>query len=191
MEIIVICSTFVTKQLKLRKAIAILFFICLTGPVTISFIWLQYQKQIVRSEVEQKLFEENAEHLTLLRITKSEISTSLNWNNDHEFEFDGKMYDVVNAEEDGDKIIFHCWDDNKETELNQQLNELLTFEHNGDSEHNKSLNNLSQFMKTLFFYNTNGDIAFEFLDRNLPIDSNLDYYQSINFSPPVPPPEFV
>ena len=39
------------------------------------------------------------------------------WENENEFEFAGKMYDVIERKVKGDNVVLHCLEDKKETEL--------------------------------------------------------------------------
>ena len=45
---------------------------------------------------------------------------------DHEFELDGKMYDVVRYEMNGDEKILYCFEDESETALNLNIKRALT-----------------------------------------------------------------
>lgn len=47
------------------------------------------------------------------------------WEEENEFEYQGKMYDVVDLELIGDSIVYHCWPDDEESYLNKKLEDFL------------------------------------------------------------------
>ena len=62
--------------------------------------------------------------LTMLRFSIKE-SAQLNWHHDEEFEWCGEKYDVVHRTESGDSILYWCWWDHEESELERKLEALL------------------------------------------------------------------
>lgn len=50
---------------------------------------------------------EDVEHLTLSRIDRESDESSFVWIEDHEFRYEGNLYDVVHAEWRGD--VWHAW----------------------------------------------------------------------------------
>ena len=52
-----------------------------------------------------------------LKFTQYEYTRRLNWKDDNEFEFEGKMYDIVKIEMDKDEVIVYCIWDKREDEL--------------------------------------------------------------------------
>jgi hypothetical protein len=47
------------------------------------------------------------------------------WEEDHEFRLNGKMYDVIEKKIENDQLIVRCISDDKETELTRKYEELL------------------------------------------------------------------
>ena len=52
-----------------------------------------------------------------LKLTKYEYTRRLNWKDENEFEFEGKMYDIVKTEMNNDEVIVYCIWDKRENEL--------------------------------------------------------------------------
>ena len=62
--------------------------------------------------------------LVRLSFNKDEI-TKLKWEHSKEFEHKSEMYDIVHKEIKSDSIIYWCWLDNEETQLEKSLNILI------------------------------------------------------------------
>jgi hypothetical protein len=56
------------------------------------------------------------------------IASGLIFNDEDEFTYQGKMYDVISSEKSKDHITFKCYSDNKETELTQNLKDKVDSE---------------------------------------------------------------
>ena len=122
----------------------------LFAPFLSTFFWLYHQKVVIRKEVKQQLIAGlDEEELVKLTFSK-EASRQLDWKHAHEFEYQGKMFDVVKSRLHGANISYWCWPDRQETQLNKALTTLVNkvLGHSRQSrEHQKKLN---QFLKTLF-----------------------------------------
>jgi hypothetical protein len=92
----------------------------------------------------------NDQHLTHfhLPLHNGELNDErFTWDNDNEFEFAGKMYDVIERNVSGDAVVLHCLEDAKETEL------LKVFEQMQKSESQKGKSrtaSLVQLISTLY-----------------------------------------
>jgi hypothetical protein len=73
------------------------------------------------------------------------IASNLIFNDDDEFTYQGKMYDVISTEKGNGTITFKCYTDDKETELNQNLCDKI--DSDKDTPAQKQRNNL--FVKLL------------------------------------------
>lgn len=81
-----------------------------------------------------------ASNVTILKFSLSDFKTKLNWHEKDEFEFDGKMYDVVKIEESNGGYKVYCFNDEKEEilisnfkKLNDKIGDqknCITFQHN-------------------------------------------------------------
>jgi hypothetical protein len=87
----------------------------------VSFI---IQRQVIQSEMKYARmdFLDNSQ-LTAIKVSASAAKGTLQWEDDHEFRYQGKMYDVVRQEPEGDNTIFYCFNDSKEDVLFDTLEE--------------------------------------------------------------------
>ena len=90
------------------------------------YAWLQIQKADNRQDV-KRLRETgiHADELVLLSFEKGMAENLLSWEDAHEFEYEGQMYDVVKSEVVGDTIHYWCWHDHRETRINDHLAGLI------------------------------------------------------------------
>ena len=88
--------------------------------------------------------------LHFLKFSKSEIDKKVNWKHDDEFEFNGFMYDIVERDQTSDSLLFWCWLDKVETELNVKLKKLtaMAYGQNPQEQENKQI--VQQFYQNLF-----------------------------------------
>lgn len=110
----------------MKRTISILFLLSLVLPLVGTYAFLELQKHQVKREVKWKMIEGvDKEDLVLLTFDKDDIETILDWKHSKEFSYQEEMYDIVQSEDKGDSISYFCWWDNKETELNKQLANVL------------------------------------------------------------------
>ena len=107
----------------------------------------------MRNLIRSNSFKQEQQVFTFLINDKTRLS-KLEWGDD-EFSYDGKMYDVIEKKAEGDKLIIHCINDKKETELLNKLTD--SWKENERS--NKIANDLFQFMQTLFHENDSRKIS--------------------------------
>lgn len=129
--------------------------ICLLGPYLGIFAYLKFEQRIIKKEIKHKLIKGiDKEDLVKLVFTESDLINKVSWEHSKEFEYNGEMYDVVASEQEGDKFVYWCWWDHKETSLNKKLNQLLA-NFLGESNPDKSQSNtLSGFLKSVYIVPT-------------------------------------
>lgn len=169
--------------------LCILLLICFGAPFYGTYYSIIYQKIKVKKEIQEQLSEcSEKRDLVHLKFSRKEINSKLGWEHDDEFEYNGKMYDVVKSEIIGDSAHFWCLMDTKETKLNQILHKLIAG-HYHDNPVNKEKNKLlDNFSKALFF----SDLLFyrHYLNPSeLFISEHPVIYISNNIIPLTPPPE--
>jgi hypothetical protein len=178
------------KVLK-RITVSRLLLFCLLVPIITTFTILHYQKKQIKKEVKSQIIAKiDKEKLTLLKFTKTEAKNQLKWEHAHEFEFNGQMYDIVETESKGNIIYYWCWPDNKETQLNKQLDKLLTFALGNDSNDNDNKKKLANFLKSLYSIETESLISYNFKVEKVQ-DFYRNNYFNIYYSPPSPPPKLI
>ena len=165
---------------------------CLVAPFLGTYFFLHYQHNKIRKEVSEHILNEhNEENLVLLKFTAEESSALLKWKHAKEFEFNGRMFDIVSQENSNDTIYYTCYQDHKETTLNQTKKKLIAkslgqepFQKN----HQKQIKNFfsTLFCKDYFAWssNVNPSLNFEFLILNFE-------FSSIIIAPLSPPPKFL
>lgn len=129
------------------------------------------------------------EDFTLLKFSKDEISTKLEWEHSKEFEFNQKMYDVVETRISEDSVYYLCWMDEEETELNKRLFTLLL---NSLEENNKSSKSFNQLVASASnYYLIQQIFYFNIKSKRLEkyFHSLINPYESLNISPNYPPPK--
>lgn len=83
------------------------------------------QLKKVKKSVKKTITEHIDKNLLVrLSFNKNEI-TKLKWEHTKEFEHKSEMYDIVHKEIKSDSIIYWCWLDNEETQLEKSLNILI------------------------------------------------------------------
>lgn len=110
---------------------------------------------MVKKEVKQNIIAGiNKSELQILQFHHQEVEQKVEWEHSKEFEFEGKMYDVVEKEIINDSIRFFCWLDEEETELNRRLKSLLTDVYQKDVPLKLKNDLVLDFYKSLFFHQT-------------------------------------
>lgn len=176
----------------MKKTTSIFLFFSLLVPLTGTYLWLYCEKAAVKQQVKQKILGGiDKEELISLTFKTKETTKILHWEHAREFEYQGRMYDVVETIEKGDSITYWCWPDHEETQLNRLRNEMAKTDTGKDIPVNNSLVRLLDLGKDICHLTTpevNTDLQIEFSPR---------YFRHIFFpafclnTPPSPPPEIV
>ena len=175
-----------------KRLIAISLLFILFAPVVTIFLYLQYEKKVVRREVKWKMIAGlDQEELVLLKFSKEQTETELRWEHSKEFEYNEQMYDIVSTEIKGDSIFYRCWWDHEETALNKRLKNLVVNAFDQDENKRDAYMHLQVYLWS-FFYT-------EILDwEMIPSQKVFIVYQdiihakhfiSLPISPPKPPPK--
>ena len=135
------------------KGVSILLFFCLLAPPVLIATIIHQEKRVVRKSVKKRLIAGIArEELVLLKFSSRQKETLLNWEHSREFEYNGQMYDVVEAVQHGDTTSYWCWPDDAETELNRQLEGLMVQNWGQHPEKNKHQKRWLDFFNDLFHH---------------------------------------
>lgn len=147
---------------------------------------------MVKKEVKQNIIAGiNKTELQILQFHHQEVDQKVEWEHSKEFEFEGKMYDVVEKEIINDSIRFFCWLDEEETELNKRLKSLLTDVYQKDVPLKMKNDLVLDFYKSLYFQNTDL-ITFNQLFKKLSSKSNyINNYFFQYYKAEIQPPIFV
>ena len=91
--------------------------------------WLLFEKAAVKRGVRERIVRGIEEgDLMVLTFTLEEARALLRWEEPREFEYDGRMYDIVETQAIGETVTYKCWRDQEETLLNNRLQELASLE---------------------------------------------------------------
>jgi hypothetical protein len=139
----------------MKRVAAWILVLVLVLPIGMSGLYLHWQKYKVRKSVKKVLLQETSlKNLTKLTFKKAEVNSLVAWEEEHEFSFNGQMYDVVSTQMDTDSISYWCWPDDKESQLNESLNRLIAKALSNSTErHRKKTEALNIYLK-LFKENT-------------------------------------
>jgi hypothetical protein len=143
----------------LKKLASISLLVCLLFNLAGYQLIFHFQRQLVRTEMEN-ILKAHSDRINTERFifsSGSEAAGKINWENDREFCFNGKMYDLVERQNMGDKIIIVCVNDRKETDLFSKLDDNVR----ENERSNKVINDLLQFMQTWFHENGSGPLFLE------------------------------
>ncbi|WP_299671934.1 hypothetical protein [uncultured Polaribacter sp.] len=128
------------------------------------------------------------EKLVLLKFSEEEVIQELKWKHSKEFEYKGEMYDIVETKEVDHIIYYWCWWDHKETQLNQQLTELVKNIFNQNPQKTQKENQLISFYNLLFISNYSAFSSSMQLVKTAHFFYYLAPYYSITLKPLFPPP---
>ena len=93
-------------------------------PVGFGFLFLNQQKREIRKSVKQFIYQElDSNQITTVKLPKNERKR-LEWHHQDEFELDGRMFDVLDSILMNDSIVYHCFWDRKESEVNLKIDAL-------------------------------------------------------------------
>ena len=135
----------------MRSVLATLLILLLVAAPALSYLFFSLQKQE---------FKRSLKHELIARTTKSELSriaihindlSQLKWEHSKEFEYQGWMYDVVEKKLKNDSIIYWCWWDYEETELNKRLRESLIGLLQQNQQRKQKEFQLEHYFKTLYY----------------------------------------
>ena len=84
------------------------------------------QRQRIRKEIKTRIKQgvPKSEMRVFTFSLKGGDLKNLQWHEDHEFRYEGHMYDIVHRKTVGDSITFYCINDDQETTLFAHLDEL-------------------------------------------------------------------
>jgi len=172
-----------------KKIYAILLITVLLAPSSVTYMWLQYKKNMTKKQVDKNIQAGiNKEKLVLLKFTEEEAETELRWEHSREFEYHHQMFDIVESKIVGDSIYYWCWWDIAETMLNNKISELGKYAFDTDAQKNNKKEHINPFLKMIYFSEFNiwhGNCPDS---QEIKFFSLIDLYDSLYFPPPEPPP---
>jgi hypothetical protein len=173
-----------------KLCVQITLIIVLLAPVLVTYSVLQYHKHQVKRSVKRQIIQGiDRVQLVALKFHKDEITTQLSWKHSKEFEFRGEMYDIVDTEFRGDSIVYYCWWDHEETQLNKKLDKLAAQVWNSEPLQQKHNHHLSNFLKSLYFDHSVSSECVCGVEQKGEIGFESHFFFHLAFAPPSPPPQ--
>ena len=174
----------------LRKITGILLLACLVVPFVGYYLFLQHKKTQVKKDIRLNLssFVGN-DNLVALSFSKEDIKT-LKWKDNHEFEYKGQMYDIVESNIVGETIHYKCFHDTKETSLNKKIEQLIARITGSNPQKNENQERLISFIKIQYLPTKElMNVA-----KTFSINKKFFIYNEFSFNefynpPPAPPPK--
>jgi hypothetical protein len=173
----------------MRRAVSISLLLFLLLQAVGYFFVFKLQQHVIRYEIKQQIKAGVPEaELVLFKILEGKPNPAFQRVEEHEFRYDGKMYDIVRQVAHGDTSWYYCLCDEKETQLFANLDELVKQDMAGNPQHRKQIDELlrllgalycSQKTESLFIF-SNGQNAATFFFFSL---------KTWDFPPSTPPPE--
>jgi hypothetical protein len=135
----------------LKRFSAIFLFLCLTAPFWGSYLFFSVSKEKIRHEVKQRILNGIArEELVRFTFSLQESRESLNWKDEKEFDYQGRMYDIVETEYRNDTIQYWCYPDQRETSVNLKIKELVARATGTHPQNRETGKRLISFFQTVF-----------------------------------------
>jgi len=147
------------------------------GPILVALSSLMHQKQQAKNLASREdFFQLDQEQLRVLAFSLDEYTKVLDWENEHEFEWNHKMYDVKSKWVTKDSVKIWCKIDWTETRINdyiQQLAGCLIGNHptNGDTQ-----KLLAKIFSNYYYLPNNLEV---FLYKRIIKDSFSDFQQHL------------
>ena len=114
-------SIFITKRIMPLAMILLLMLQLLGGGM-----YFHFQRAHIRKDIKSRIKQGVPQNeLKVFHFAKLQELETLNWHNDHEFRQGDEMFDVVRKEVTEHGVYLHCINDQQETLLFAQLNELV------------------------------------------------------------------
>lgn len=161
-------------------------------PALVTYSFFTYRKKEIKREVKLQLANLHFNSLSLLKFSQLDVDLKLRWEHSKEFEYDGKMYDIIKSKKNKDSVFYWCWVDKEETNLNTKLKNVLSSVYKSDVPLKKNSHLLVHFFKLYYFFNY-FNYSFQ-LDNFLKIQTIPNYkkiYKFLFFYDNFQPPELV
>jgi hypothetical protein len=175
------------KTVRNLSGIFLLF--TLLAPAWLGYGWLQWEKMQLKRAVKTRMIAGmDRGELLLLAFTREEARHSLEWEHADEFEWCGRMYDVVERHSRGDSLLYWCWPDDEETSLNQRLATLLSRAWQADPQQEQEERLITFFISLYHPQSVQWHFVSQCDEKKRP-PAGAVAFLSPAFPPPTPPPD--
>ena len=175
----------------MKRIFGILLLLVITFPLVFLYVSYRIETKSIRKEVKEMLFMEvDRNELIELSFYINDAKSLLSWKDEHEFEYLGRMYDIVETSILGDTIKYLCWPDDEETRLNKRLDELVAKALGSEPQKKESSKRLLDFLKIQFFRYNLSDWDGLTDEGIVQYPQLTSLYTSVFIAPASPPPKF-
>ena len=177
-------------KLYLKNIGIFVLFIAVTAPIFITFLSYNLQVKKIKKQVKHHLIQNTPkDKLVAFEFDmKSKKFLSLKWKHSREFEYNSKMFDIVEADTLGNTVKYICFPDKQETALNQQLKDLLNARYANDEPTKNNARLITSFIRSLFPIDYSSMLCFNRKFSKHKFIFQNGYYQSILLEVNSPPP---
>ncbi len=152
--------------------------------------YLQFQRKLHRKEIKRQLQAGiPRENLVELRFSREDSARLIKWKHEREFEYLGRMYDIVEKDSRADSLIYHCIPDHRESWLNHEADRILARSSGSDPVKRSSSEKLHHFLKTLMTPERGISLFCPMDFSAMPGPFYSEHYSSLSAPPPGPPPK--
>jgi hypothetical protein len=173
----------------MKKILSIITIFCFTIPVLSVYFFLLAEKENIKNLTHEKLFsEKKSTNWIKIELSEKEAHQLIEWENDHEFEYNQNMYDVVKREQSGNHLIYWCYQDIEESLINEQLGELFSYLTGGHSTRPETRHLLEKVFKKLYCSTRGEETLFISSTLISKTPSQPGFCSELSTEVPTPPP---
>jgi len=177
-------------KIALKRIAAIFLLLILAFPFWGFYSFYKNEIHQTRKQVKKLIMAGiEKDELTLLKFSINETKNILEWKHSKEFKYNNNMYDVVYRDTVGDTISYHCWKDDKETEIRFQFDTLLAKKMNDNNTRNSQGKKIIDYFKSLFFHSFNQNYLAQSVCSQMIFGKYLLNYYSVDLLISDPPPK--
>lgn len=154
-------------------------------------VQIKLEQKKIRSEVKLKILQgiDRSELVYIPSTIENELK--FEWEHDSEFRFNGRMYDVVEIEDEKGKKGYWCWLDDKESAQEEKLDRLISLMLGENPLHSDKQNSINRFVKSLHYQTIDNQLQLSVSEINRKNNNhNFIFITKLKSPPPFPPPEF-
>ncbi|MCE2790169.1 MAG: hypothetical protein LW630_09695 [Saprospiraceae bacterium] len=158
-------------------------------PFWVTEFSLHLQRKETR-KIAKELIYRGLNESDLVAISIQESGCMFHWEKEHEFEYDGMLYDIVRTENCAGDTIVYCWPDHAESRIKKKLNSLHNQFLQQSPVRQDQQNRIWSFYQSLYFEQVNdvfpcqGPKNFTIIQSFRFEDARQTGWASVAFTPP-------
>ena len=147
--------------------------------ITGAYLVFRFQQIELKNEMRNylSLHPDDPSITTIEYAINSPLQNDLKWEDDHEFKYQGQMYDVISRKIAHDKIVIKCIADKKETNLLKNFEQIMKRQSRGSKNRTLALqqllNNLFEPVSSTVLSGPVVNNTFSYLNYTSPLSDNI------------------